>query len=784
MRYVYLLILVFVASVLHAQNHTISGYVRDIDSGEELIGANVYFQEIRNGTISNTYGYYSATIKKGTYTILISFIGYETINRPLVLDKDNKINFLLKPSSGLTEEIVIQSEKSDKNISSTQMGTVKMPVQTIKLLPVLFGEVDILKTIQLLPGVQSAGEGSSGFYVRGGGPDQNLILLDGANVYNSSHLFGFFSVFNADAIKDVKLIKGGMPANYGGRLSSVLDISMKEGNMKKFGIQGGVGLISSRLTVEGPIVKDTSSFIISGRRTYIDILARPFMSDTSMFSGSGYYFYDLNAKINYRLSEKDRIFLSGYFGRDVFTFNNSEDNINMSIPWGNSTASLRWNHLFSDKLFLNTTAIFSDYNFDIGITQDNFRLSLFSGITDYSVLVDFNYFPNINHKISFGSQAIRHTFVPSSVSVDTDESDLDIGNKLKQYANDIAIYINDEFDLTERLKINAGLRGTYFQQVGPFTRYVKDENNNLIDTVNYKTGDEIVSFSHVEPRMSMRYKINDLSSVKASYTQNYQYIHMASMSSVTMPTDLWVPSSDIVAPQYGVQYVVGYFRNFSDNLFETSVEIYFKQMENQIEYAPGSTPNDNIGDNADNNFVFGDGESYGLELFLKKNYGNTTGWIGYTLSKTTRQFELINDGNEYYAKYDRRHDLSVIVNHEFNPKWNLSFVYVYATGNSFTPVLGRLFMENGTMLLEYGDHNFYRMKPYHRMDFSLTYNFVNNKKFNSSLNFSVYNLYNRHNPYFIYFGYEGDVTDGAFKTTATQVSVFPILPSISWNFDF
>ena len=784
MRIIINLILLLLPGILLAQNYTISGYVRDIENGEELIGATIYVTQLKNGTVSNTYGYYSLTLKKGTYDIKVSFLGYETFTKHIELNKSVKFNVLLETASNLTNEVTIHGEKIDRNVSSIELGTIKMPVKSIKALPAIFGEVDILKTIQLLPGVQSAGEGSAGFYVRGGGPDQNLILLDGANVYNSSHLFGFFSVFNADAIKDVKLIKGGMPANYGGRLSSVLDISMKEGNMKKFEVQGGLGLISSRLTIEGPIKKDTSSFIISGRRTYIDFIAKPFIKDASMFSGSGYYFYDLNAKINYRLSDKDRIFLSSYFGKDVFSFNNNDDGINMSIPWGNATASLRWNHLFSDKLFVNSSLIYSDYNFDIDLVQSGFGMKLSSGITDYSYLVDFNYFPNINHKVSFGGQFIRHNFVPSSLSVNTSEEEYDVGDKLRQYANDFAIYINDEFDITEKLKINVGIRPTYFQQVGPFTRYIKNSEGSITDTVNYAAGESVIRFTHLEPRVSLRYRLGEKSSIKASYTQNYQYIHMASLSSVTMPTDLWVPSSDVVNPQFGTQYSVGYFRNLFDNMFETSAEVYYKTLQNQIEYEPGSIPSDNVGDNADNNFVYGSGMSYGLELFIKKSFGKTTGWIGYTLSKTTRTFEDINNGEEYNVKYDRRHDISVIINHAFNDKWTASIVFVYATGNSYTPTLGRYFMENGTIITEYGDYNSERMKAYHRMDFSLTYNLKKTSKFESSLNFSVYNLYNRHNPYFIYFDSEGDITEGVFSTSAKQVTIFPVLPSIAWNFKF
>ncbi|MCF8372557.1 MAG: TonB-dependent receptor [Bacteroidales bacterium] len=784
MRIFYVFLLIVFPGLLMAQNVTVSGYIRDMETGEDLIGANIVVAELKKGASSNTYGYYSISIKEGSYTLHVSYIGYQSQEIPIDLNENTKLNIVLTPAENLTQEVEVRAEKTDRNITSTEMGTVKMPVKQIKALPVLFGEVDILKTIQLLPGVQSANEGSTGFYVRGGGPDQNLILLDGANVYNSAHLFGFFSVFNADAIKDVKLIKGGMPANYGGRLSSVLDISMKEGNMKEYAAQGGIGLISSRLTVEGPLKKDTSSFIVSGRRTYIDILAKPFISDTSMFAGSGYYFYDLNAKINYRLSDKDRVFLSGYFGRDVFTFKNSESDIDMEIPWGNATASLRWNHLFSDKLFVNTTAIFSDYQFDINIKQNDYRLKLFSGITDYSLITDFNYFPNINHKMNFGAHYIYHIFVPSSVSTKSDEDVFEVGDKLRQYAHDLSWYVSDEFSLNHRIKVNAGLRASFFQQVGPFTRYLKDEDGNFSDTINYTKGDDVTHFFNVEPRLSVRFQVNENSSVKASYTQNYQYIHMASLSAITMPTDLWVPSSDVVKPQFGVQYSLGYFHNFRNNLFETSAEIYYKKLDHQIEYKPNSTVGDNIGDNADNNFTFGEGQSYGLELFVKKNYGKTTGWIGYTLSKTTRQFEQINNGEVFSAKYDRRHDLSLIVTHELSDRWSVSAVFVYATGSAFTPTIAWYLMDNATFITEFGKYNSYRMKNYHRLDLSATYQLKKRKHFSSSLNFSIYNIYNRHNPYFIYFDYEGEITSGVFMTFAKQITVFPILPSISWNFEF
>ena len=784
MRIFTFMLIVLLPGVLMSQNVTVSGYIRDKDSGEELIGANIYIKELRKGTATNTYGYYSFSIVEGTYTLQVSYIGYESQEVQLDLGVDKKMNFHLAPSQTVTKEVVVTGEKTDRNISSAEIGTVKMPVKQIKALPVLFGEVDILKTIQLLPGVASASEGSSGFYVRGGGPDQNLILIDGANVYNSAHLFGFFSVFNADAIKDVKLIKGGMPANYGGRLSSVLDISMKEGNMKKVTGQGGIGLISSRLTVEGPIKKDTSSFIVSGRRTYIDILAKPFIKEDSDFYGSGYYFYDLNAKVNYRFSDRDRLFVSSYFGRDVFTFKSNESDFQMDIPWGNATATIRWNHLFNDRLFVNTTAIFSDYQFDIDIDQNNSRLQLFSGITDYNLKTDINYYPNINHKIIFGAHYIYHVFVPSSISTESDEEAIEIGKQFRQYAHDVSLYANDEFSISPTLKLNAGLRASFFQQVGPFRRYIKDEDGAFADTINYSRGEDVVHFFHLEPRLSLRCRINDESSIKAAYTQNYQYIHMASLASLSMPTDLWVPSSDVVDPQFGEQYSLGYFHNFLGNLLETSAEIYYKKLNDQIEYKPNTQVGDNIGDNADNNFTFGNGESYGLELFVKKNYGRTTGWIGYTLSKTTRQFEDLNEGETYLAKYDRRHDISVIITHELTDRWKASVVFVYASGSHFTPTEGWYLMDNGTFITEYGGYNSYQLKNYHRMDFSLTYKLKERKYYRSSLNFSVYNLYNRKNPYFIYFDSDGDVDSGMFRTFASQVTVFPMIPSVAWNFEF
>ena len=658
------------------------------------------------------------------------------------------------------------------------MSQVKVDVKTIKELPAFMGEVDVLKTIQLLPGVQSSGEGSSGFYVRGGGPDQNLILLDEATVYNASHLFGFFSVFNADAIKDINLIKGGMPAQYGGRLASVLDISMKEGNSRTYEVDGGIGLISSRMTLQGPIKKDTSSFILSGRRTYIDVLVNPLINDTSAFKGTGYYFYDLTSKVNYRISDKDRIFLSGYFGRDVFTFRNKKRGFAFDIPWGNATASMRWNHLFNDRLFVNTSVIFSDYNFSFSAEQNDFEFKLSSGITDWNTKVDFSYLPNYRHSIKFGSHFTYHTFVPGSVSGRSGEVSFEPDQIFKQYSNEGAIYFSDDVEVNDNIKIHAGLRYSSFQHGGPVTVRSYLKNEIIGDTSNHHR--------HLEPRLSLRCKLNKTSSLKSSYTQNYQYIHLASVSSVSLPTDLWIPSSKIIKPQYGRQFALGYFKNLFDNKWEMSVEAYHKKMENLIEYREGVFPEDNTNSNQDDAFTFGNGESYGIEFFIKKRLGKTTGWVGYTLSKTDRFFDKLNNGKLFPAKYDRTHDISFTSSHELNDQWVFSAVFVYATGNTLTPVKDR-YVFDGNFYSQYGERNSYRMPAYHRMDVSATYSRNKpNKKFNSSWNFSIYNLYNRANPYFIYFDVEGEgsLNEGDFQAQAYQISLFPILPSITWNFNF
>jgi hypothetical protein len=529
----FVLLNLLIFCTLSAQKYTISGYVKDAQTGESAIGANVYIAELMQGTTTNTYGYYALHLPKGKYTLVVSYLGYKEYKKPINLTDNVKINVNLEPISYTAQTVEIVADKEDENTTDTKMGTTKLDIDKVKTLPAIFGEVDVMKTVQLLPGVQSAGEGNAGFYVRGGGPDQNLILLDEAVVYNASHLFGFFSVFNADAIKNVTMIKGGMPAQYGGRLASVLDIQMNDGNMKETKVSGGIGLIASRVTVQGPIKKDTASFIVSARRTYIGELAQPFIKETSPFKGSNYYFYDLNLKTNYILSDKNRLFVSGYFGRDVFTFNNKDDGFKMTTPWGNATLSARWNHLFNDKLFMNVTGIFSNYNFSVGITQDQFDFKLFSGITDFSVKSDFTYYPSILHNIKFGLHYTYHIFVPSNATAKAGEVEFDTGEIMKNYANDVALYIQDEWTISEKFKVNAGVRYSGFQHIGPFKRFIKNKSGLTTDTITYKRWENVKFYHGAEPRISVRYQLNNKSSVKAAFTKNYQYIHLASLSSVS-----------------------------------------------------------------------------------------------------------------------------------------------------------------------------------------------------------------------------------------------------------
>ncbi|MDC1403148.1 TonB-dependent receptor [Crocinitomicaceae bacterium] len=778
------------------QKVSLSGYLTSVIDGEALIGAKAYIPSIGIGVLTNNYGFYSLNVPKGKYLIEFRATGLDKTVMEVELLENKQLDVEIGDKTLNIEEVIVNAKKGE-NIESTKMGQIQLEVEKIKTLPAFFGEVDVIKTIQLLPGVNSATEGGQGFYVRGGGPDQNLVLLDEAVVYNAAHLFGFFSVFNVDAIKSVNLTKGGIPANFGGRMSSVLEVTMNEGNNKRFGVKGGLGLISSRITAEGPIKKGKGSFIASARRTYIDVIMKAAISDDSPFAGSSYFFYDFNFKANYRLSPKDKLFVAGYYGKDKFIFGNKEDDFTVRMPWGNGIGSIRWNRIISSKLFMNVTATFTDYLFAFGSDQDEFSFELKSGIRDYSGKVDFSYFPNTRHKIKWGAEYINHTFVPSSVTAQQNDVVFDTGLAQKLRSHESAVYALDEFDLNEKIKLNVGLRYSMYQFTGPFTRYIKTDLSNPDSTIVYKKGDIIQSYDGLEPRFGGRLMLTKTSSIKAAYTYHYQYVHLTSLSAVSLPTDIWFPTTDIAKPQQGYQATVGYFKNFKNDKWETSVEAYYKGLKNLIEYKDGSQPSENVSDNTDNLLTFGKGRSYGIEFFIKRNIGKLTGWIGYTLAKTERKFTEINEGNYFPSKYDRRHDVSVVGSYKLSDRWTFGAAFIYATGSTLT-LPESYYIQNQDLLFKYGDRNSTRMAPYHRLDLSATLfdkpmkTIANEngdevevkKRFRSNWSFSIYNVYNRANPFFLYVDNDGSVFEGDFQVKVKQVTLFPIIPSVTWNFEF
>lgn len=770
-----------VPSAVIAQKVSLSGYMRDAATGESLIAGTVYIKEAEQGAQTNTYGFYSITVPaKKKYTVIYSYVGFD----PLILEMDlsTSLTYNAELKNGTTlKEVKVTSGRKNENVKTAEMGTISLSIGRIKTLPVLFGEVDILKTLQLLPGVQSAGEGNSGFYVRGGGPDQNLVLLDDAVVYNTGHLFGFFSVFNGDAIKDVTLIKGGAPANYGGRLSSVVDVSMKEGNLKEYHAEGGIGLIASRLTLEGPIKKERGSFMVSGRRTYIDVLAKPF---AKALENTGYYFYDANLKANYKLGDNDRLYLSGYTGVDKFKFQNSRGSFKADIPWGNNTATLRWNHQFSNQLFANTTLVYNDYDFASTFSLNTFSVKLASGIKDYNAKTDFDYYTSGNHHIKTGLAYTHHTFIPNQLSGQLDTIKLEPNNAYTKYAHEGGAYILDDFEPTDWLKINVGLRYSFFAQAGPYTALTMDPAGNVTDSTKYKKGEIAKTYGGWEPRLNLRFKLDENSSIKTSVSQTYQYIHLVSNNGSTLPSDIWAPSTYLIRPQQARQYSAGYFRNFLDNKLEASVELYYKDMQNQLQYREGYTPN-SLRD-PELEYVAGRGTAYGAEFFLNKTQGKFTGWIGYTLAWTYQIFEKLNDGEKFPLKYDRRHDISVVGSYTFNKKWTVSSVFVFGSGNAITLPTAYYFID-GQLVQLYSKINAYRVPAYHRLDLSATYTPQHSKprRWQGSWAFSVYNAYNRKNPYFLYVDPSGSVNSSAgISVKVYQVYILPILPAVTYNFKF
>ena len=758
-------LLLFLAVSLSAQEKmVINGSIRDQQTGESLIRAAIKINEIPGlGVLSNEYGFYALALPSGKYTITVSQIGYEKLQQQVDLKANLSLTLYLIPTTSL-KEVVVESSKKNDNLLKPQMGTETLNLNAIRKVPVIFGEKDILKTLQLLPGVKSAGEGNSGFYVRGGGADQNLILLDEAPVYNASHLLGFFSTFNSDAIKDATLIKGNGPAQYGGRLSSVLDVKMKEGNNQDFNVNGGLGLISSRLSVEGPLQKDKSSFIISGRRTYADI----FLRASEEFKDNILYFYDLNMKANYKIDEKNKLFISGYFGKDELGLGDS-----FGINWGNKTGTIRWNRILSNKLFLNTSFIYSDYNYNVQLKNGATNFNVNSNIKDLNLKQDYSFYVNPKNTLRFGFNSILHTITPSTFSGTVINSNPKAGrNGLEN-----AIYMSNYYKPNDDLSVDYGMRLSAYSLMGG-DEYVIYENDLIKNKIKLDKNSFGKTYLNPEPRITANYRLAEQVSIKAGYARNVQHLHLLSNSTASSPSDQWIGNSYNIQPEIADQISLGYVQGFQKNNFELSTELYFKNLQNQLDYKDGAEIN-TLAD-IESALLYGIGRAYGIELLFKKKEGVLTGWVSYTLSKTERKINGINQNNWYNAKQDRTHDLSIVGVYTINSSWSVSSVFVFNTGDAVTFPTGKYLIQ-GQTLYQYASRNANRMPSNHRMDLSVTYDKKRKKRIQESWNFSLYNVYGRENAYQINF--QEDPKD-ASRTQVIQTSLFRWVPSITYQFKF
>ena len=750
-----------------AQNYTISGRIKDKASGEIMIGASVQVQNSKSiGTSTNEYGFFSITLPKGTYIIKFSYVQFSEQIDTIVLDANKVINVYLNNKSQMND-VVIVSRKRDPFISKAQMGVEKLDIKEISKLPVIFGEKDVLKTLQLLPGVKSEGEGSSGFLVRGGASDQNLILLDEAPVYNASHLLGFFSTFNSDAIKDATLIKGNSPALYGGRLSSVLDVKMNDGNNKDYHYSGGIGLISSQLCVEGPLQKGKSSFLVTGRRTYVDM----FLKLSPQYKDNSLYFYDLNVKANYDINNSNRMFLSGYFGRDKLGLANA-----FGIDWGNTTGTIRWNSIINPKLFSNTSLIYSNYDYKINIQGSSIAFNINSRIRDLNVKQDFQWYANTKNTIKFGVNIIHHAITPTRFQGDLSNDTLSTKNTRNSLES--AVYITNTYSANNRITIDYGARMAFYSIIGngsPFYMYNGDIKTDSVTIANGVYGK---TYSNLEPRVSVAYKLDNNNNIKAAYSRNTQHLHLLSNSTSTNPTDQWIGDSYNIKPELADQVSFGYFRNIQNNKYELSVETYYKDMQHQIDFKNAADINTSA--DVESQLLYGKGRAYGLEISIKKKAGRFTGWLSYTLSKTERKIDGINNNEWYLAKQDRTHDISLVGSYTLNKKWSISGIFVYYTGAAVTYPEGKYNVGGNTTFL-YSTRNGYRMPAYNRLDLSATYEPQKKKKLHGSWNFSLYNVYGRENAYTIKFE---DDPNNPGTTKAVQTALFRWVPSISYNFKF
>lgn len=775
-------------TILESQNKfTLSGIITDKNTTETLIGVNVVIPELQSGTMTNEYGFYSITLNEGTYQLQISYLGFKTITQTLELNADKTLNIKLEESAESLGEVIITDNIEKLNIRNPQMSVNSLSINTIKQLPVVLGEVDVIKSITLLPGVTNAGEGASGFNVRGGSADQNLILLDEAIIFNSSHLFGFFSVFNPDAIKDIKLYKGGIPAKYGGRVSSVLDIYQKEGNNEQFKLTGGIGLVSSRLLAEGPIKKGKGSFLVGGRSSYAHLFLPLFDLDNVAF------FYDLNTKLSYRLNDKNSIYLSGYFGRDVFSISDSFQN-----TYGNSVLNFRWNHLFSDKLFSNLSAIYSDYFY--GLRLDFVGFDWESGIRNFNLKYDLKHYISNNFKLEYGLNSIYYRFNPGEITPISESDGINPFKLTDKFAFENAVYIDAEHKISDKLSVSYGARFSTFHRLGQDEINIYQNDNPVIfneqlqiyeratpiGTETASRSSVLASFANIEPRASLAYQLNESSSIKASYNRLTQYLHLLSNTSSPTPLDVWAPSGQFIKPQLLDQIALGYFKNIKDDTYSLEVETFYKTIQNRIDYIDGA---DLIANNAIEQVILnGEARAYGLEVLLRKNEGRFKGWLAYTLSKSEQRtpgrtpIETgINNGDWYATPWDKTHDITLTGSYEFNKKWSLNANFLYQTGIPATFPNGQ-YQFNGLTIPIFEARNSSRLTDFHRLDVSLNYNPESNseKRFKGEWVFGIYNLYNRRNAATITFR-ENRMTG---TNEATRLSIFGIVPSVTYNFKF
>lgn len=748
----------------------ISGFVKDAQNGESLSGTLVFEEQNNIAVITNNYGFYSLRIKPGIYTLYVSYFGYESIEKTVTLQATQTLNFELTRSFVQINQVVVSAQRRDENVTNLQMSSVQVNAATIKKIPALMGEVDILKTLQLMPGVQNSVEGTSGFSVRGGTSDQNLLILDEAPVYNANHLMGFFSVFNGDAINEMTLYKGDIPAQYGGRLSSVVDVRMREGNSKKFAASGGIGTISSRLTVEGPIIKDTSSFIISGRRTYADMFLN-FAKDT-LLKNNSLYFYDLNMKGNYTINDKNRLFVSGYFGRDVFAF---RDFFNMR--WGNATYTVRWNNVVNSRLFANYSFIHSNYYYGVELYQSGYDLIMESGIVDYGAKAEYNFYVNPQNTIKFGLHTVIHTIHPGEIRQIKGNNTMSLSSKK---SGEHALFVSNSHKITKNFSAQYGLRYAIAHNIGEETVYDYNESFDIVDSTVYAKGEIFNPMHGLEPRVSVNYMINPSTAIKSSYSRTIQNMQLVSNSNGGLPTDTWFTASPNVKPQISNQVAAGIFKNLQDNVYEVSAEVYYKKMDNQIDFRDNAQLFFN--ERLEQELRFGIAQSYGLELLIRKQEGALTGWIGYTLSKSKRKIDEINNGNWYNSNFDKPHNFTVMANYELRPRVQVGANFVLTSGAPTSLPTAR-WEYGGVIMPYYSERNGYRLPTYHRLDVSTTIqlNKKENAKYESELNISIYNIYNRKNPFTIYFEPE---EQGSYAVKAYALSMFGIIPSVTWNFKF